>query len=545
MDSQSLILFSVMLLVDFTNIIVNIYLVHALQKLKKLRTLSFRLILLMSISDICVGCSALVSHISYVLCDARRMCPANFQRYADLTAFFFLYFAGRFTVIIAIDRFIRMRYLIRYDRIMTNLRAILLIAASALLGVVTSAMHYGPVSEGTRHYFSLGLNVFHTIGLLLGLVLYLWAYRSLRRKVDNLHIESNMGKETSPVENNTEIEKNRAVHNDAAGNCACGSQTNVFALPCKVRVRSASELKYKLGSECLDTSSNGPVNRLWVNSLKEGQGNNVDANTSNFGLEMDSCAKLSKKFATKCYVATKSHSIPNSYPCSKASDIAGEDGDMLVDFARTGPIVDPCGTAPNCASKRLCTSISPGSIDKEDSDRALPCGMLNAFCRHNASKGTTCEISKSLEMRSETKSSPEEEIHDTFPQTHNFIHSRQGLGLANEQRYTKVGNDLPKQGRDARVGETTQNIRRRPDQEFAKAVLLINVAIVFCYFPGLILYYLGLLPGIQNEKYVYAQRWGLLLSYMNSTLNAVIFISCSSELRFYTKSLFVRNMDTV
>ena len=544
-NSQVFILLSVLLLVDLSNIIVNIFLVLALRKLKKLRT-SYRLILLMSISDICVGCSALVSHMSNALCITKRLCAPKFQRYAALMAFFFLYFAGRFTIIIAIDRFIRMRYLIRYDRIMTKLRAILMIAASALVGVVTSVIHYGPLSKGVQHYFSLGLTLFHTIGIMLGLVLYFWAYRSLKRKVDNLHVESNIGKEAGPVENTNAVDKNRAGHNNISGGRSCGSPTNEAVHPCKVRIRSASELQYEIRSECPDTSSNDPVDGSWVNSLNDRQGNKLNTNTLNTCLEMDHCAKSSKDCPTKIYEATKSQSIPASNLCNKAADIALEDSDILVDSAREDPVVDPFVIAPNCSSKKFSTSISHKGIDddNENCNRASSGGMLNALYCHDHLKAITSKISKPLEMRLKTKSSTGEEIRDTFPYTQNIAHGRVGLECANEQQCTRMANDLPKQGRDVRVGETLNNFRRRPDQEFAKAVLLINVAIVFCFFPSLILYYFGLLPGIENEKYVYARGWGVLLSYMNSTLNAVIFISCSSELRFYAKSLFIRNSDS-
>ena len=538
-DSKFLILLSLTLLVDLSNIIVNIFLVVALRKLKKLRTLSYRLILLMSISDICVGCSALVSHTSDALCITKRICAPKFQLCASLMASFFLYFAGRFTLIIAIDRFIRMRYLIRYDRIMTNLRATLLIAASALVGVVTSIMRYGPLSKSVQHYFFVGLTLFHTIGVMLGLVLYFWAFRSLKTKVDNLHVASKIGKEAGPVENINAVDENRAGHNNITGGCSCGSPINKAVHPWNVRIRSASELKY--GSECPDTSSNDPVDGPWVNSLNDGLGNKFNGNTLNTCLEMDHCKNPPKECLTKIYGATRSHSIPASYLCNKASDIPWED------IASNDQIVDPCGIARNCFSKTFSTSISHKGIDgdKEKSNRASSFGRLNALHCHDHLKATTSEISKSLEMRLETKSSTEEETRNTSPHTHEKINDRQGLKCANEQQCIRDADDLQQQGRDARVAKTLSKFRRRPDQEFAKAVLLINVAIVFCYFPGLILYYFGLLPGIRYEKYAYAQEWGLLLSYMNSTLNAVIFIGCSSELRFYAKSLFVRNSDSV
>ena len=87
---------------------------------------------------------------------------------------------------------------------------------------------------------------------------------------------------------------------------------------------------------------------------------------------------------------------------------------------------------------------------------------------------------------------------------------------------------------------TQQNMRRRPYREFAKAVFLIIIALIICYIPGLALFFNGDAEDLKRGLSSYREYWVDIMVLLNSSLNAVIFITCNTELRMYTKSALTR-----
>ena len=95
-------------------------------------------------------------------------------------------YSGRLTIIIAIDRSIRMKYLLRYNSIMTKTKANLVLVVNGVLDIVQFAGTHGPHKKS----FEMAYGIFHVICVALGCMLYIITYCNTQRQVS--HLRSNM-----------------------------------------------------------------------------------------------------------------------------------------------------------------------------------------------------------------------------------------------------------------------------------------------------------------------------------------------------------------
>ena len=96
-------------------------------------------------------------------------------------------------------------------------------------------------------------------------------------------------------------------------------------------------------------------------------------------------------------------------------------------------------------------------------------------------------------------------------------------------------------------GTCTRNRRRSPDQEFAKGMMYITLSLLLCVVPNLSCSAIIRILKINGDKETFdsakeyithLQRWSYLALLLNPTLNAIILIICSGELKAYTKQFF-------
>ena len=167
------------ILVDITNIGINIYIIYALRKLKKLRNISYWFIFFLSVSDCLVGITGFTLDLSRLICHLRFICTS--LRFLNYTIFFLISYSGRLTMIIAIDRSLRMKYLNKYKSMMTKRKANVLLCANGALGLI------GLV---TNEVVDVACHLFHLICIILSCTLYLLTYYKVKKKVAQLH--SNM-----------------------------------------------------------------------------------------------------------------------------------------------------------------------------------------------------------------------------------------------------------------------------------------------------------------------------------------------------------------
>ena len=172
----------ILLVIDTSNIITNLFIIYALRKLGKQSNISFWFIYCLSISDCLVGLSGFTSNMYYACCHSVQ----DFWTisYAREVKDFFIAYSFRLTTVIAIDRSIRMKYLNRYSNVMTKKKAYLILTLSAVLGLVQFA---GCISLH-RITFELVFIIFHFICITFSCVLYTFTYCNIKQQVRDAHL---------------------------------------------------------------------------------------------------------------------------------------------------------------------------------------------------------------------------------------------------------------------------------------------------------------------------------------------------------------------
>ncbi len=189
-------------LLSAANFILNSLLITVLYKLKKLKATSFKFIFLLSISDIFIGILHTVLPIaSITIADNKRF--ETFKLIEQALIFFFQIFSISMTVSITLDRYIRMKYPLRYDFIMTNKKALLLV----LLGLSTSI---GFVTAFTLATIADSIFICYVVWMTTGyilfiavIILYVCTYRYIKKQLSivymhgevTIHIRNDLGQE--------------------------------------------------------------------------------------------------------------------------------------------------------------------------------------------------------------------------------------------------------------------------------------------------------------------------------------------------------------
>lgn len=176
-------------------IITNTCLIFSLCKLKKIRVISFRLVFYLSLSDV-------FSAIFGIALDSVTISANGSKSVNDtlrlITVFhtFFMNFSLILILVIAVDRFIHMKYLINYPRIMTRKKAVVAVVLSAIFTmhtvIVAVILPYYYRVLIIRHYdayitYRVILSIFYILLVLSTFVVYFWTYFTITRKLATLH----------------------------------------------------------------------------------------------------------------------------------------------------------------------------------------------------------------------------------------------------------------------------------------------------------------------------------------------------------------------
>ena len=171
-------------IIGLLNVFGNSLLIYALKKTGQTTTLSIQLIVLMSVSDVINGTVAL-SLINILLWE-----QFDSDCYLKVTAQFlhriFLVYSFQIVLLIAVDRFLHMKYLLRYQLIMPKRRMRNLICFTFsfyTLNAFFSSMPFFKV------YMKIG-NMVHTVlaavGMIAVFVLYYKTMRAINRRVTSM-----------------------------------------------------------------------------------------------------------------------------------------------------------------------------------------------------------------------------------------------------------------------------------------------------------------------------------------------------------------------
>ena len=172
------------------DILCNAFLLYAIWKLKKLNTISFRFVFCLSISDTLFGIFGVIREAII----ATKKTPSETDAVLTPASYFFLDFSSGMILIIAIDRFIHMRYLIRYPTLMTNYKAIGLVIANVVFTThilviffILPDYHIEFVDNNLHAYrvYCVILGFLYVFVMFFIFVMYFWTYYTLRKQVYN------------------------------------------------------------------------------------------------------------------------------------------------------------------------------------------------------------------------------------------------------------------------------------------------------------------------------------------------------------------------
>ena len=172
-------------MVDLSNILFNASLAYIIWKISKVKTISYKLMFSLSLSDIAVGLSGLVYH-SVLLSSY----PSNAATTVEIKNIFtfvssFTTLSARFVMSIAIDRFIHMKYLNRYHLVMTKRKASILVGINfGILSIEISTIAFPAIRFC---YYAIAMPL-HAVGTAIIIILYFWAFISVKARVDELNI---------------------------------------------------------------------------------------------------------------------------------------------------------------------------------------------------------------------------------------------------------------------------------------------------------------------------------------------------------------------
>lgn len=189
------------LIVDISNVVTNAFLIHALIKLKKLKTISYSFILYLCINDEIVGLIGFVCHALDIVYGSNgeghlKTFRVNLYKILHLVVSISAYLI----LIIALDRFLRMRYMVRYGALMTQKRATALVVISMIPSLFHFTLAMINPSGAILRYLYIIIYCGHILGLLIGCILYVLAYRSIKKRIEHTDLDTDVGKFEHRVE---------------------------------------------------------------------------------------------------------------------------------------------------------------------------------------------------------------------------------------------------------------------------------------------------------------------------------------------------------
>ncbi|XP_065058509.1 neuropeptide Y receptor type 2-like [Rhopilema esculentum] len=191
-------------IVALSNIVTNSFLIHALKRTGQLRTLSNKLIVCLSLSDCaiglilqpCIGLLLIKAYYEDVSC--------NLEIKIQAFGFGLCHFSGVMLAIIALDRYIHIKFANRYSSIMTSYRAAVLVAGNVVLAVVVAGASV--IASKRGFFFVFGLIMASVDSLIVFIIwfTYFLVYRSIKKHVNHMNRITTPGKPKVPSASRTD-----------------------------------------------------------------------------------------------------------------------------------------------------------------------------------------------------------------------------------------------------------------------------------------------------------------------------------------------------
>ena len=181
------------LIVDISNVLTNAFLIHSLIKLKKLKTISYTFILYLCINDEIVGLTGFVCHAADIVHQSKgdshiRAHLANLYKIMHL----FIGISGYLILVIALDRFMRMRYMVRYGALMTKKTANALVVLSMIPSLFNFTLDMVNASDAIFRYLYIILYCGHGLSVFIGCILYVLAYQSIKKRIQHSDLHTDV-----------------------------------------------------------------------------------------------------------------------------------------------------------------------------------------------------------------------------------------------------------------------------------------------------------------------------------------------------------------
>ena len=177
--------------VAVANIATNSLLIYLMQRIRRIGDVTHVFILCLCISDICVG-------FNQILCVVLRVFMDSIDRevthWLALVSFFLSYLfeplSAALLILVAMDRYIHLRYLTRYSIILTKRRAKTLTKACISINICFTTSLVVAMMNGVYEILNLTLITVYIIMLMAVTMFYVTAYRSVKTRVRDSTISS-------------------------------------------------------------------------------------------------------------------------------------------------------------------------------------------------------------------------------------------------------------------------------------------------------------------------------------------------------------------
>ena len=181
---HQIVLITINSLASLASLVIILTLCHGIIRKKLLQTMSFRFILALFISDICITFfEQPLFSIGYAYTFIKANQAYGLQIATQFSSFTFCQFSGGMIFIIAFDRYLHMRYLNRYATVMTYKRANILIAINFTLCLVCGLLFTVSSLYGFLFYVNITV-IFADLAIMLtSFLIYIKAFFSLKSRI--------------------------------------------------------------------------------------------------------------------------------------------------------------------------------------------------------------------------------------------------------------------------------------------------------------------------------------------------------------------------
>lgn len=168
------------IIIDISNLILNGLTAHVLRKLNKTKITSQWFIYCLSISDVLVGLFGILNHVDLFITSvftSNDPFDSIFCKISVQPLILCEEFSIKMILVISLDRCLKMKYLLRYDTILTKRRARFLVAFGFVLAFMsTLTMLSSQYIEIPR----IAMTIVNSICILLSLMLYIYSYFAMK-----------------------------------------------------------------------------------------------------------------------------------------------------------------------------------------------------------------------------------------------------------------------------------------------------------------------------------------------------------------------------